>query len=271
MNLIDDPNDNIIADMDLTDNSSDNDDIIGDRVDNNMYNNLIDDPYGNGNPYIDENDFMDVPYMNVNNNINNGGLIDDPYGNLQGNEYINIEDIKREQQFLRDLEFARKLQQEENEANGNLGYNFDAFIRQHSRNKLEIKEEENEDTKLPPKRKNKPVHGPDKIMTLYHVTSNEAGRKIKASNKMIRGSQGMFGGGIYFAETPQSAQYKAEHGKNNGTLVTCKVYVGNEFRVEDATGGKLTFTELYNKGYDSVWAPNGSGKGQCERVVYNWE
>eukprot|EP01084_Bolivina_argentea_P015982 29931_1 len=144
MNLIDDPNENIIADMDLTDNSSDNDDIIGDRVDNNnMYNNLIDDPYGNGNPYIDENDFMDVPYMNGNNN--NGGLIDDPYGNLQGNEYINIEDIKREQQFLRDLEFARKLQQEENEANGNLGYNFDAFIRQHSRNKLEIKEEENED------------------------------------------------------------------------------------------------------------------------------
>eukprot|EP00483_Globobulimina_turgida_P000530 UN00530 len=48
----------------------------------------------------------------------------------------------------------------------------------------------------------------DKIMTLYHITDASAGDAIFKQHKMIRGGSGMFGGGIYFAETLGSAKHK---------------------------------------------------------------
>lgn len=45
--------------------------------------------------------------------------------------------------------------------------------------------------------------------TLYHVTSVDAARAIKASGRMLRGSSGLAGGGIYFADSPQDAHRKA--------------------------------------------------------------
>merc|ERR1712176_1450337 len=170
------------------------------------------------------------------------------------------EQKKQEALFQKDLMLAQKLQRMENEERYD---SEDVYNYQRS-----MSPKHNESS-LPPKRRNQPVHGEShQIMTLYHVTSRESGRKIRESNKMIRGSQGMFGGGIYFAETPKDANYKAEH---KGMLVTCKVYIGKCYRVEDSNGGKFTFTSLHKLGYDSVWAPNGSGKGKCERVVYNWD
>lgn len=122
---------------------------------------------------------------------------------------------------------------------------------------------------LPPRRRNQPVHGQNNdIMILYHVTNPENGQKIKQSNRMQRSKQGVFGGGIYFAETAQDANYKAKH---RGILVTCRVYVGKCLEVNNTNAGKFTFTSLYKKGYDSIWAPNGGVNGTPDRVIYNWD
>ena len=72
--------------------------------------------------------------------------------------------------------------------------------------------------------------------------------------------------GAHCTETPDAANYKAEH---RGVLVTCSVFVGKTLEVEGANAGKFTFSSLYNMGYDSVWAPNGSGNGKSEFVVFN--
>jgi len=87
---------------------------------------------------------------------------------------------------------------------------------------------------------------------------------------MIRGKQGMFGGGIYFAESPQVAQHKALH---KGKLLTCKVFVGKEFTLNayDPKYANVTFKDLQKMGYDSVYAPKGSGVGEAEIVVYNYD
>ena len=100
-----------------------------------------------------------------------------------------------------------------------------------------------------------------KIMTLYHVTDKAGADGITKGNIMLRGSQGKFGGGIYFAETAAIAKSKA---KSKGYLVTCLVLVGDEHIVNART--KITFQQLCKLKKDSVWA-----KKYKERVVYNWD
>lgn len=85
-------------------------------------------------------------------------------------------------------------------------------------------EEDDEEETFKPKRTNFPVHG-DKVMRLYHVTDQDAAKKIWMSKKMLRGSQGMFGGGIYFAESIEVAKYKALH---QGYVVIADVFIGKE-------------------------------------------
>ena len=74
--------------------------------------------------------------------------------------------------------------------------------------------------------------------------------------------------GVYFAETVAIAKSKAHY---TGYVVKARVCVGKELQVTGSGAGKFTFRELWKKGYDSVWAPNGSGSGQCERVIYNYD
>lgn len=107
-----------------------------------------------------------------------------------------------------------------------------------------------------------------KVLRLYHITDEKAGKLICETNEMLRGSKGMFGGGIYFAESVKSAKHKALH---HGYLVEADVWIGKELRVPkaDIKYRYMTFTKLKARGCDSLWAPNGSGKGECERVVYN--
>merc|ERR1712130_1001600 len=105
-------------------------------------------------------------------------------------------------------------------------------------------------------------------MKLYHITSPNSAQLIFKEHKMTRGGQGMFGGGIYFAETVQAAKHKALH---RGFLITAKVFVGKEKVVMNAQGGQFTFRELQKLGFDSVHAPKGSGNGEPERVVYNFD
>jgi len=112
----------------------------------------------------------------------------------------------------------------------------------------------------------------DKIITLYHVTDQKAADAIAKSQRMIRGSAGMFGGGIYFAESVKSANYKSEH--KGGWVITARVLVGKEHVVSGASDGTFDFRKLQQMKCDSVWAPKGSGRyggGESERVVYNWD
>eukprot|EP00927_Polykrikos_kofoidii_P049942 TRINITY_DN43913_c0_g1_i1.p1 TRINITY_DN43913_c0_g1~~TRINITY_DN43913_c0_g1_i1.p1 ORF type:complete len:152 (-),score=22.50 TRINITY_DN43913_c0_g1_i1:283-738(-) len=82
---------------------------------------------------------------------------------------------------------------------------------------------------------------------------------------MSRGSDGLAGGGIYFAETQTEAEYKANCYPEY-LLVAC-VWVG---RWKKAYGAiDTTFSKLYSKGYDSVYLPHGAGEGDPEWVVYN--
>ena len=221
----------------------------------------------------------DVAYREQQNNVNSYNLDE---------EYLE----KQHQQF-KTWELVKKLQDENtctndqyDAFNGIVDYDYEPFKYdgfddgwngnndkkecEYRQKKQKRKQKQIQQHKaLPPVRQHQPVHGSkDEVMTLYHVTSAESAAKIKASNKLIRGSNGMFGGGIYFAEKAEDANYKAEH---RGFLVTCRVYVGKQLRVEDCNGGKFTFTSLYKEGYDSVWAPFGAGKGKPERVVYNWD
>jgi len=76
---------------------------------------------------------------------------------------------------------------------------------------------------VPPSRK---TFG-SKIMTLYHVT--DAGPEIERRGEMRRGSGGLVGGGIYFAETAEVCMRKA---LSHGYLVTAHVHIGNVKHVD---------------------------------------
>lgn len=52
---------------------------------------------------------------------------------------------------------------------------------------------------------------PEQIMRLYHFTSPSAALEILKNKKMLRGSSGMHGGGIYFAEILMQANRKAQN------------------------------------------------------------
>ena len=80
-----------------------------------------------------------------------------------------------------------------------------------------------------------------KMMTLYHVTDEKSADIIFKQRKMMPGTTGMFGGGIYFAETVRDAQYKAKH---QGVLITARVHVGKEHVVNDAKAGHFSFQDL---------------------------
>lgn len=81
----------------------------------------------------------------------------------------------------------------------------------------------------------------------------------------MRGSQGLIGGGIYFAETPAIADHKAIH---KGALIEAFVYVGKSLVVKEAKKDmKCTkLKSIYD--CDSVRAE--SVVSQPEYAVYNW-
>ena len=99
---------------------------------------------------------------------------------------------------------------------------------------------------------------------LYHVTSKAAALSIQRSGKMKKGSQGAYGGGIYFASSRESANYKA-HSK--GYVIEADVYLGNPLQVSST--GDHSLRELKAKGYNSVHAARGPGGGNPEWVVYS--
>jgi hypothetical protein len=104
-------------------------------------------------------------------------------------------------------------------------------------------------------------------IVLYHLTSKDAGKKIKKSGKMLRGKTGLFGGGIYFAGSVADCQGKTQ----NGNAVTIKALVDMGTAIYLPNGRNdaynYTYTKLKKMGCNSVHA-SGMRTGD-EYIVYN--
>eukprot|EP01083_Nonionella_stella_P110191 322280_1 len=100
---------------------------------------------------------------------------------------------------------------------------------------------------------------------LYHATDDKGARGIKEMGVMCRGSDGSYGGGIYFSEDAQSCRDRARH---KGWFVIADVFIG-KCKDEHTVNTDLNFTKLHSMGYDSIrgyWS-----EGSLEYVVYNWD
>ncbi|KAJ3093198.1 hypothetical protein HK100_006750 [Physocladia obscura] len=102
---------------------------------------------------------------------------------------------------------------------------------------------------------------------LYHQTSPEAARAIVRSQKMTRGSAGIVGGGIYFADSPAATERKAH---SHGVILKARVWMGRmAVMFVGLNHHSVTYTELENNGFDSI-VLQGLASGP-EYIVYNYE
>lgn len=117
------------------------------------------------------------------------------------------------------------------------------------------------------------------IRTLYHQTDQETAKEIKKSGKMIRGSGGAGGGGIYLAESARETEWKAEH---HGVVLECEVRLGTVKNVvqHDKKKHPRTFAELQQERFDSVkldrgfvpkGMPHAGERSGDEYVLYSWD
>jgi len=112
-------------------------------------------------------------------------------------------------------------------------------------------------------RRNRVINGSQRI--LYHQTNQDCADKILSTGIMKRGSNGMAGGGIYFAETSDHTDHKAHR---RGVILKVTVALGNTKTIDKDGDYNITFTSLIKQGYDSVKIPRDNG---IEFVVYNWD
>ena len=103
------------------------------------------------------------------------------------------------------------------------------------------------------------------MLLLYHVTDWASVSSIRREGRMRPGLSGMFGPGIYFAESSHEASRKAH---KHGAIIKALVHVGRMLVLDD-TNSSLSPSELHNKGFNSVKAVEHlSG---VEYIVYNSE
>lgn len=103
-----------------------------------------------------------------------------------------------------------------------------------------------------------------RILVLYHTTSISNAEAILAGRRMYRGSDGSFGGAIYFATTKKDSIRKAV---KKGATIKASVRVGKSLVVPNQSDlAKLTFSDLKNSSYDSIRATCFNGD---EYIVYN--
>ena len=93
---------------------------------------------------------------------------------------------------------------------------------------------------------------------LYHATSLEIAADIHVTG-FRRGTRGMFGPGVYFAQTPECARHKALTSCPNERVVVlkCKVNVGREKKIYGPHRNEyysLNFQKVRSEGYDSIYA-----------------
>ena len=99
--------------------------------------------------------------------------------------------------------------------------------------------------------------------TLYHMTSDKAALSIITMQEMRRGSDGLAGGGIYFAVSERDTAHKAHQ---KGPILRAKVRLGRVKKISSNGNSSITFSRLLQEGYDSVMIPRPGG---TEYVVYN--
>lgn len=111
------------------------------------------------------------------------------------------------------------------------------------------------------KRSRRLEHSPAKV--LYHQTSKDSAKAILDSNKMLRGSSGLAGGGIYFATTPEHTNHKA---LAKGVILECEVVLGDIKTVPKSGDSSMCFRKLIHESKDSVLIPRDNGH---EYVIYS--
>lgn len=99
----------------------------------------------------------------------------------------------------------------------------------------------------------------------YHQTSDNAATCILGQQQFKRGADGMAGGGIYFAISPEDTEHKAH---NFGPILAADVLLGNVLVCPRGGGIKYSFKQLLSEGYDSVRVPRVNGD---ELVVYCYD
>eukprot|EP00040_Diaphanoeca_grandis_P026608 m.149402 g.149402 ORF g.149402 m.149402 type:complete len:326 (-) comp30655_c0_seq1:286-1263(-) len=103
------------------------------------------------------------------------------------------------------------------------------------------------------------------VKVLYHQTTHDIAQAILYERKMLRGSAGLAGGGIYFATSTQDTFHKAHR---HGTILRVRVRLGNVKTVPFNGDTSVTFQRLLDQQFDSVMIPRHNG---IEYVVYNWD
>jgi hypothetical protein len=104
-------------------------------------------------------------------------------------------------------------------------------------------------------------------LVLYHATNREAAIAIARTRQMQPGMGGLFGPGIYFAETPEIARFKSQHGNGSAwAMVTAEVDLGVPLII---TGENQTMDLkiLRTMGRDSVIGKR-HARSALEFVVY---
>ena len=102
-----------------------------------------------------------------------------------------------------------------------------------------------------------------RTVTLYHQTGRYEAAMIMQSQRMLRGSAGLAGGGIYFATSKSATDGKAYR---LGAYLKAEVKLGYIYRVGPGGDTSLSFERLQMAGYDSVRIDRPGG---TEYVVYN--
>ncbi|KAI9362573.1 hypothetical protein DFJ73DRAFT_812909 [Zopfochytrium polystomum] len=89
-----------------------------------------------------------------------------------------------------------------------------------------------------------------RVLTLYHQTDKRAARLILASRKFKPGRDGIAGGGIYFADSPQ-ATYRKAHSR--GVILRARVNLGNVGVLhKDLNLYKTNYNDVIAQGFDAV-------------------
>lgn len=100
------------------------------------------------------------------------------------------------------------------------------------------------------------------VKRAFHCTTEEAAKAIVETQTFRKGSSGMVGGGIYFAESPADARRKARQGT---VILEATLRMGRMYVVPSGGNSDITFEWLQTRGRDSVCFTRDAG---YEFVVY---
>lgn len=88
-------------------------------------------------------------------------------------------------------------------------------------------------------------------LSLIHQTDLECAEKIISTQTMIPSANGLYGPGIYFANTIEAANLKS---RRKGVFLTADVYPGKSKKVSknDVLHGNFNSQQIRDDGYTSI-------------------